>query len=123
MGNLPKFLVRLTVVFTTIYFAVVYALSWCGIEFFNDAYILLFELCICSFISVQGKYHCKYIKYTAWNMTAADTVTRIDGAYNLLTADAIITISAIFINLAWLIPFTLALWHYYKVRKISKKRL
>lgn len=122
MDKLPKILVRLTVIFTAIYFAVVYALAWYGIEFFNDGYIILFELCICSFISVQGKYHCKYIKYTAWNLTLADTITRIDGEYDILPIEYAILIPVFFLFLSWFVPFTLALHHYYNARKLIKRK-
>jgi len=122
MGKLPKFLVRLTVIFTALYFTIVYALAWYGIEFFNDAYIVLFELCVCSFISVQGKYHCKYIKYTAWNLSASDALSRIDYAYDIFSTDAVIILSTTFICLAWFIPLVLALRHYYKIRKLVRSR-
>lgn len=121
MKNPTKLLIRLTVMFTAIYFAVVYALAWCGVEFFNDAYIVMFEVCVCAIMSKQGKYHCKYMKYTAWDLTCADTITRLDSAYDLLSDEMTIVLSALLINLAWIIPFVLAIRHYYKVITIKSK--
>lgn len=121
MEKLPKFLVRLAVIFTAVYFTIIYTLAWFGIEFLNDAYIILFEACVCSFISVQGKYHCKYIKYTAWDLTACDTIARIDNAYDLLSVDLAMILSSLLLFFAWFTPLVLALHHYYKVRKLKRR--
>lgn len=120
MEALTKFFIRLTVIFTVIYFAVVYVLAWYGIEFFNDAYIVMFEVCVCMIMSTQGRYHCKYIKHTAWNLTTVDTITRIDSAYDIIPVEFAALIGILFINLAWIVPFTLAIRHYYRVRKIKR---
>lgn len=120
MENLTKFLVRLTILFTAVYFSVVYALAWFGIEFFSDIYIVMFEVCVCMIMSTQGRYQCKYIKHTAWNLTAVDTITRIDGAYDILPVGLVLIIGATFISLAWIVPFALAIRHYYRVRKIKR---
>lgn len=121
MEALTKFFIRLTVIFTVIYFAVVYTLAWFGIEFFNDAYIVMFELCVCAIMSTQGKYHCRYIKHTAWNLTACDTITRIDGTYDVLSNEAAVIFPAIFLALSVFMPFILAIRHYYKVITIKSK--
>lgn len=45
---MDKFLIRFTVVFTAVYFLYVLALALNGDIFFNDFYIVLFELCVCA---------------------------------------------------------------------------
>ena len=89
---MDKLLVRLFVVFTTLYFLCTYIMAWYGVECFSDAYIVMAELAICVVMSSQGKYHCKYMRFTAYGLTASDSVTRIDNAYNILSVDAAIVL-------------------------------
>lgn len=117
-----KLLVRLFVVFTTLYFLCTYILAWYGVECFSDAYIVMAELAICVVISSQGKYHCKYMRFTAYGLTASDSVTRIDNAYNILSVDAAIVLPLSLIMCSVTISFVLALRHYYMVLKIKFKK-
>ena len=116
---MDKLLVRLFVVLTTLYFLCTYTMAWYGIECFSDAYIVMAELAICVVMSSQGKYHCKYMRFTAYGLTASDSVTRIDNAYNILSVDAAIVLPLSLIMCSVAISFVLALRHYYMVLKIK----
>ena len=63
---MDKLIVRLFVVFTALYLIHTYIMAWFGVECFSDAYIVMSELAICVVMSSQGKYHCKYMKFTAY---------------------------------------------------------
>lgn len=117
-----KLLVRVFVVVTTIYFTYTYCTAWFGVEFFNDAYIILAEIALCVVISSQGKYHCKYMKFTAYGLTASDSVTRIDNAYDILSVDAAIVLPLSLVMCSITISFVLALRHYYRVLKLKSKK-
>lgn len=119
---MDKLLVRLFVVFTTLYFLCTYMMAWYCVECFSDAYIVMAELAICVVMSSQGKYHCKYMRFTAYGLTASDSVTRIDNAYDILSVDAAIVFPLSIIMCSVIISFVLAFRHYYRVLKIKFKK-
>lgn len=118
---MDKLAVRLFVVFTALYFVYTYIMAWFGIECFSDAYIVFAEVAICLVMSSQGKYHCKYMKFTAYGLTASDSVTRIDNAYDILSVDAAIVLPLSLVMCSVTISFILALRHYYRVLKLKSK--
>ena len=119
---MDKLLVRLFVVLTTLYFLCTYTMAWYGIECFSDAYIVMAELAICVVMSSQGKYHCKYMRFTAYGLTASDSITRIDNAYDILSVDAAIVLPWSIVMCSVTISFVLALRHYYMVLKLKSKQ-
>lgn len=118
---MDKLLVRLFVVFTTLYFLCTYIMAWYGVECFSDTYIVIAELVICVVMSSQGKYHCKYMKFTAYGLTASDGVTRIDNAYDILSIESAIVLPLSLVMFSVAISFILALRHYYMVLKLKSK--
>ena len=118
---MAKLTVRLFVVFTALYFVYTYIMAWYGVECFSDSYIVMAELAICVVMSSQGKYHCKYMRFTAYGLTASDSVTRIDNAYDILSVDAAIVLSLSLVMCSVTISFVLALRHYYRVLKLKSK--
>lgn len=119
---MAKLTVRLFVVFTALYFVYTYIMAWYGVECFSDAYIVMAELAICVVMSSQGKYHCKYMKFTAYGLTASDSVTRIDNAYDILGVEASIILPLSLVMCSVTISFVLALRHYYRVLKLKSKK-
>ena len=118
---MDRLLVRLFVVFTALYFIRTYIMAWFGVECFSDAYIVMAELAICVVMSSQGKYHCKYMKFTAYGLTASDSVTRIDNAFDILGVEASIILPLSLVMCSVTISFVLALRHYYRVLKLKSK--
>lgn len=119
---MDKLSVRLFVVFTALYFVYTYIMAWFGVECFSDAYIVFAEVAICLVMSSQGKYHCKYMKFTAYGLTASDSVTRIDNAYDILGVEASIILPLSLVMCSVTISFVLALRHYYRVLKLKSMR-
>ena len=119
---MDKLLVRLFVVFTTLYFLCTYIMAWYGVECFSDAYIVMAELAICVVMSSHGKYHCKYMRFTAYGLTASDSVTRIDNAYDILSVYAAIVLPLSIVMCSISVSFVLALRHYYRVLKLKSKK-
>lgn len=117
-----KLLVRLFVVFTALYFIHTYIMAWFGVECFSDAYIVMAELAICVVMSSQGKYHCKYLRHTAYGLTASDCITRVDNAFDILSVDASIILPLSLVMFSVAISFILALRHYYRVLKPKSKK-
>ena len=119
---MDKLLVRLFVVFTTLYFLCTYTMAWFGVECFSDAYIVMAELAICVVMSSHGKYHCKYMRFTAYGLTASDSVTRIDNAFDILGVESSIILPLSLIMCSVTISFVLALRHYYRLLKLKHKK-
>ena len=119
---MDKMFVRLFVVFTALYLIRTYIMAWFGVECFSDSYIVIAELAICVVMSSQGKYHCKYIKFTAYGLTASDSVTRIDNAFDILGVEASIILPLSLIMCSVTISFVLALRHYYRVLKLKSNK-
>ena len=119
---MDKLLVRLFVVFTALYLIHTYIMAWFGVECFSDAYIVMAELAICVVMSSQGKYHCKYMRFTAYGLTASDSVTRIDNAFEILGVEASIILPLSIVMCSVTISFVLALRHYYRVLKLKFKK-
>ena len=118
---MDKLFVRLFVVSTALYLIYTYIMAWFGVECFSDAYIVIAELAICVVMSYQGKYHCKYMKFTAYGLTASDSVTRIDNSFDILGVEASIILPLSLIMCSVTISFVLALRHYYRVLKLKSK--
>ena len=119
---MAKLAVRLFVVFTAVHFVQTYIMAWFGVECFSDAYIIMAELAICVVMSSQGKYHCKYMKFTAYGLTASDCITRIDNAFDILGVEASIILPLSLVMCSVTISFVLALRHYYRVLNIKFKK-
>ena len=118
---MDKLFVRLFVLFTALYLIHTYIMAWFGVECFSDAYIVMAELAICVVMSSQGKYHCKYMKFTAYGLTASDCITRIDNAFDILGVEASIILPLSLVMCSVTISFVLALRHYYRVLKLKSK--
>ena len=119
---MDKLFLRLFVVFTALYLIHTYIMAWLGLECFSDAYIVMAELAICVVMSSHGKYHCKYMKFTAYGLTASDSVTRIDNALDILSVDASIILPLSLVMCSVTISCVLALRHYYRVLNIKFKK-
>mgnify|MGYP003288146527 CR=1 FL=1 len=116
-----KLLVRLTVTFTAIYFVLSYIFAqFFYVDILTPLYNIPFELCVVVYSFSEGKYHCKYIKYTALAILVSDVVTQTDNMYNYLTIDAHNYIPLILIILSVFVSCIMAIKHFIKVIKIKK---
>lgn len=115
-----KFLVRMTIVTVTIYQIIAYLIAELfGINIMYGDYILFFELCVVVYTFSEGKYHCKYMKYTALSILLADTLTRLDYMFDFMsvTAHNLIPIGILAIGIGTSI--TKAFIHFYRVIKLK----
>lgn len=119
---MDKLLIRLTIAFTTVYFLTAFVLAWFGINYINDMYILMFESCVCVVMSKQGKYHCKYMKYTAYGLTCGDAITRFDNIYDMLPVEILLLVVVSVVAVGVMTSFILALRHFYKVQQQKRKK-
>ncbi|MBQ2395495.1 MAG: hypothetical protein II304_00455 [Bacteroidales bacterium] len=115
-----KFLVRMTIVTVTIYQIIAYLIAeLTGVDILTGNHILLFELCVVVYTFSEGKYHCKYMKYTALSILLADTLTRLDYMFDFMsvTAHNLIPIAILAVGIGTSV--TKAFIHFYRVLKLK----
>lgn len=115
-----KFLVRMTIVTVTIYQIIAYLIAeLTGVDILTGNHILLFELCVVVYTFSEGKYHCKYMKYTALSILLADTLTRLDYMFDFMsvTAHNLIPIAILAVGIGTSV--TKAFIHFYRVIKLK----
>lgn len=118
-----KFLVRITTILVAIYFVVTFLIAQlCGENLFDDHYVLLFELCVVVYTFSEGKYHCKYMKYTALSILLADTLTRLDYIFDFMSVSAHNLIPIGILALGIGTSITKAIMHFVRVMKLKKKK-
>lgn len=116
-----KFLVRITIVFVSLYFIVSNIVAQIfGIDILYHFYVLLFELCVVVYAYSEGKYHCKHIKHTALAILLSDTITRLDNTYNFLSVIEHNLIPIVLLVVGLTISITSAFRHFYRVKKLRK---
>lgn len=117
-----KFFVRCTVVFVSIYMLIAFLLAnFCGVDILTQTYVLLFEVCVVIYCFCEGKYHCKYIRYTALSILLSDTITRLDYLFDFLSVEEHNLIPAFILAFGMLTSITLALRHFYLVMKLKNE--
>lgn len=118
-----KLLVRLTVVIVSIYFVITYLVAqFMYIDISSDWYATLFALIIAVYAHSEGRYHCKYLKFTADSVFVSDLLTRLDNSFNFLfvTAHNLIPIGILALGVGTTI--TLSIRHFWKVLIIRNKK-
>lgn len=120
---MAKFATRLTIILVSIYFLIGLLLSYfCGIDIIYHSYILLFELCVVCYTFLNGKYHCRYIRWAALSIFSCDTINHLDFYLNFLEVDEHFYISIVILSLGLGTSTFMALHHFHKVGKIKRKR-
>lgn len=120
MGN---FFVRITIVLVTIYFLVAYLVAqFVGIDILYNSYVLLFELCVVVFTFSSGRYHCKFMKWTALSIFVSDLVSHADYYFNFIPLNMWSCLPLFIIALGVGTSATLAIRHFIRVNKIKKQR-
>lgn len=115
-----KFLVRFSVLLIAIYFIIAFIVAQTlAVNIFDDHYVLLLELITVVYTFSEGKYHCKYMKYTALSILLADTLTRLDYMFDFMsvTADNLIPIAILAVGIGTSV--TKAFIHFYRVLKLK----
>lgn len=118
-----KAFVRLTIIGTAVYFALSYLFAqFLGIDILFPCYNIPFELCVVVYAFSEGKYHCKYIKYTALAILASDIITQLDNSLDFLSVELHNIIPLFLIILGVATGCILAIRHFVLVRKLNKRK-
>lgn len=119
---MDKVITRFSIVIVTIYFIISYLFAQFGVDILSRAYTILFELCVVTYTFCSGKFHCKYIRWTALSLLFVDVLNYTDYYFNYIPTSVynIIPIGILAIGITTSI--TLAFRHFYKVNKIKRLR-
>lgn len=119
---MDKVITRFSIVIVTIYFIASYLFAQFGVDILSRAYTILFELCVVTYTFCSGKFHCKYIRWTALSLLFVDVLNYTDYYFNYIPTSVynIIPIGILAIGITTSI--TLAFRHFYKVNKIKRLR-
>ena len=118
-----RFLVRISVLITSIYVVMSYAIAqfYC-IDIISDWYVLLFELVIVSCAFSEGKYHCAHLRFLALSILIADTLCRVDNYYNFLTISEHNLSLLVIMVLGFMASTISAVRHFLRVNKVKQMR-
>lgn len=118
-----KLFVRLTIVLVAIYFIVAFVLAQLvGVDILLDFHIVPFETVIVVYCYSEGKYHCRYMKYTALAILLSDTLSRLDNHIDFLSIDAHNLIPIFILALGIGTSITLAILHFIQVIRLNNER-
>ena len=119
---MDKVITRFSIVIVTIYFIISYLFAQFGMDILSREYTILFELCVVTYTFCSGKFHCRYIRWTALSLLVVDVINYTDYYFNYIPTSVynIIPIGILAIGITTSI--TLAFRHFYKVNKIKKLR-
>lgn len=118
-----KFIVRVTIIFTSIYFIICHLVAQLyGIDILTDWYIVPFILIVVVYSYSEGKYHCRHIKHLALAIFLTDVLVRLDNFYNFLTVNELFSISFVVLLLGFVTSTISAVNHFRKAKKINRMR-
>lgn len=118
-----KFIVRVSVILVAIYFITAFAVAQIlHTNIFSSMYVILFEATVVVYCYSEGKYHCKYMKYTALSILISDTLSRLDYLFDFLSVSLHNLIPIVILNIGIGISLIKAITHFIKVFKIKYGR-
>lgn len=118
-----KLLVRLSIITIGIYLVLSYFVAqfFCY-DILNDGYVPLFELITVVYCFSEGKYHCKFLKFTALAILLCDILTRLDNTFDFLSVDAHNLIPIFILAFGIGTSITLAIRHFIQVIRLNNER-
>lgn len=118
-----KFLVRIITIFVAIYLLFSYMIAqYYGVDILTGDHKLLFELIVVVYAHSEGKFHCKYLKYTISGIFASECVTHLDYSLNFLSVSEHNAIPICLIAIGIGCSMCKALMHFYKVVNLKQKK-
>lgn len=119
---MSKFALRVSILTISIYMIICYiaALAF-GVNVWSHTYTVLIELCLCLCISAQGKYQCKYMRWTLYGITISDALTSLDELFDFIPYNIVSFVPPIIIIVGLLTTTTLAIKHYIRIKR--RKRI
>ena len=118
-----KFLVRLTIVIVSSYYLLSYIIAQVfGVDILRYSTNLLFELCVVIYSFSEGKYHCKYIKWTMLSVFLCDFVSHLQFFTNFLSINEHNLLCIVLLASGMGISLIKALNHFWIVNRLMSKK-
>lgn len=118
---MDKFLTRATVMLVSAYFILSYILAqFMGIDILRYSYVILFEMCVVAYTFCSGKYHCRFMRWTALSILICDVVSHTDYYFNYIPLNVFNLVLAFILISGVSVSSTLAIRHFYRISKIKK---
>ena len=120
---MDRLLVRVLPIILNLYVIVAISMAWFGYDISIYDYWfscpITMGVLLSVLVNVQGKYHCKWMRYLCYNLVFVPSVTYLDSAY-LLFDDAYVYLIVITSSMALAILATivLSIRHFHLVRKV-----
>lgn len=122
LNAMSKLFIRFTVIFVALYICSTYIASvFFEVDIWSAAYRVLFEIGISMCMTAQGRFHCRYLRWTMYGITAQDALVELDNFFDIFPADVIVIVPSLLIIAGLSTTLVLATIHYLKVRKIKKQ--
>lgn len=116
-----KFFVRITIIAVATYTLLGYLIAQIyGVNIHSDIYVSAFEFIAVIYCYSEGKYHCRYIKWLALALFLSDSISRIDYAFNFLSANAANLIPIGIFATSIFIMLYQAIRHFYQVSRLKR---
>ena len=118
---MSKSFIRLSILGIAVYLIVCYFCAYLfGIDLWHETYIIILEICVCLCISAHGKYHCKYLRWTAYGILCADIITSTDDHLDIFPTSLACIIPTMILSIGLLITTSLAIIHFIKVKRVKR---
>lgn len=118
---MDKFLTRLTVISIAVYFIISYVVGqFLGVDILRSSYVILLEACVVAYTFSSGKYHCKFIRWTALSILISDLVSHSDYYFNYISVSWYNAIMISILASGLSCSAYLAIRHFARVRKVKR---
>lgn len=119
---MDKVITRLTLVIVMAYFILSYIFAQMGIDILRSTYVLLFELCVVSYTFCSGRFHCRYMRWTALSILLVDIISHTDYYFDYIPISVANIIPIGILALGCTTSLSLAIRHFYKVSRLKRMK-
>ena len=118
---MSKLIIRLTILAVAVYMVLCHILAFAiGINIWSHTYTVLFEICVCICISAQGKYHCKFMRWTAYGICISDTLVSLDEMIDFLPYSVAVFAPVLIIAAGLTTTVFLSIRHFARVKRLKR---
>lgn len=118
-----KFLVRITIIGVALYFMLAYYMAqFHRVDILYNSYTLMFEACVVAYSFSEGKYHCRFAKWTMLSIFASDIISHLDYHYNFISVGIYNYLLAFILFAGVSTSCSLAIRHFYRVIKLNRRK-
>lgn len=120
---MDKSLTRFTIIIIATYFFISYAMAqFFSIDILRSTYVLLLEACVVAFTFCSGKYHCRFIRWTALSILICDTLSHADYYLDFVPVTVYNFILCAIMATGVISSAVLAIRHFIRALKVKRKR-